>query len=90
MEGVTKQDKFLLQRLERETELQVCCPNLPMKAIYEKALKGQKRILIVSDMYLEEPLIIKILERCGYHGYEKLYLSSAYGMCKSTAAYTKR
>ncbi len=86
MEGVTKQDKFLLQRLERETELQICCPNLPMKAIYEKALKGQKRILIVSDMYLEEPLIIKILERCGYHGYEKLYLSSTYGMCKSTGS----
>lgn len=77
-------EKRKLQEIEEETELAVCCPDLRMKAIYEYALKAGKRVIITSDMYLDERIVRKILHKCGYDSFEKLYLSSTYGLCKAT------
>lgn len=73
-----------LQRIEEKTEIEVCCPNLRIKRFYEKALKNNKCIIITSDMYLEETIIKKILNKCGYDNYDNLYLSSKENLCKST------
>ena len=54
------------------------------KAFYQMAKKKKKPILITSDMYLRETVIRRILKRCGYGDFERLYLSSSYGLCKST------
>lgn len=75
--------KNKLKQIERQTEIAVCTPSPKMKAVYEKALRDGKRIIITSDMYLDEETIRKILHKCGYDTYEKLYLSSSYGLCKS-------
>lgn len=75
--------KDTLKTIEIQTEIEVCMPNLRMKAVYEKALQNGKKIIVTSDMYLDEETIRKILCKCGYGVYEKLYLSSSYGMCKS-------
>lgn len=84
LSGVSDNDKLVLQRLEVETEYEVCCPNQRLKQIYEKALNEEKRIIITSDMYLPEETILKILDKCGYIGYEKLFLSASYGKTKSS------
>lgn len=84
MNDISEHDKKKLSQLEEEIELEVCCPNLWMKKIYETVLKNGKRIIITSDMYLDEHIIKKILQKCGYIYYEKLYLSSSLGVCKAT------
>lgn len=86
LSGVSDSNKKKLQKIEEETELAICCPDLRMKAIYEYALKAGKRVIITSDMYLDEEIIKKILHKCGYYNFEKLYLSSSYGLCKSTGS----
>lgn len=45
---------------------------------YEYARALNKKIIIVSDMYLEEEFLKMILEKNGYKNYEKIYVSSVY------------
>ena len=86
LESVTEDYKSVLRELEEQIEILVCCPNLRMKAIYDQVLENNKKIIITSDMYLNEEVIKKILHKCGYDNYEKLYLSSAYDKCKATGS----
>lgn len=72
-----------LMDMEMQTELEVCRPVKRMKRFYYDALKKDKRVIITSDMYLSQELIEKILFRCGYAGYEKLFLSSTYKATKA-------
>lgn len=43
------------------------------------AYKKGKRVLLISDMYLPETVIVSMLQRCGINDYEKLYVSNTYG-----------
>lgn len=76
LDGSSEQKKDL-KKIEILTELQVCIPNYYIKKIYLKCLKKGKKIIITSDMYLPEDIIKKILNKCGYINYFKLYLSSS-------------
>lgn len=84
MKGVPEVYKEELLRLEEETEVELCCPCRRIQRFYRRARKTGKPVIITSDMYLNEAVVRKILKKCGYGGYEKLYLSSSYGLCKST------
>ncbi len=77
-------DIRLLKEIEQELEIGICCPNLRIKPFFEKAIQEGKHVIITSDMYLPEKTINCILKKCGYEGYERLYLSSTYGKTKST------
>lgn len=74
----------LIKQLEVETEIDCVYPDKRMRSIYKKLKKSKKRIILVSDMYLSKSVIEKILEKCGYDGYEKLYLSSNIMLKKRT------
>lgn len=69
--------------LETQAELDLIAPNQRGKHIYDKAMRLRKRIIIVTDMYLPRDIIEQLLDRNGYSGYDKLYLSSELGMTKS-------
>ena len=71
-----------IEQIELETEYSFAVPNIDIKTIYDYASQHDKRIVLVSDMYLPYDLIVSILNRCGYVGYEKLYLSSEIGSRK--------
>lgn len=71
-----------LKRLEIGLELKFCEPNYDLFYIYDRCRKLNKRIIIVSDMYLPKEVIGKMLSKCGIDGYEKLYLSSEIGLQK--------
>lgn len=86
LQGISKDEKIKLRKIEEETEIQACCPDLQMKEVYDYAVNAGKRIIITSDMYLEESVIKAILHKCGYNNFEKLYLSSSYGLCKATGS----
>lgn len=74
-----------LSRLEIEIEIMLCVPNPEIKNIFENA-KKYADVVITSDMYLDEKVISNILERCGYSGYKKLYISSKYDKTKYTGS----
>lgn len=71
-------------RIEEECELAFCYANPFMQEVYEKARQMGKRIVIISDMYLSEAFLRKMLEKNGYTGYEKLYVSCEYDKNKGT------
>ena len=55
-----------------------------MKTVYDWCRENNKRIFIISDMYLPARVIKDILSVCGYQGWEKLYVSSDSGLRKSS------
>lgn len=84
MESIDKNDRELLMDLEKEMEYGVCCAAPDMKEVFEQTLSAGKRVVITSDMYLPETEIRRILNKCGYCDYGKLYLSSSYGVTKAS------
>lgn len=64
--------------LEKEAELKFCYANPFMKAVYQELLKAGKRIVITSDMYLSSGFLQTLLEKCGYTGFEKIFVSCEY------------
>lgn len=65
-----------LQAKEEELEVRFCTVRKTGKELYELAHAAGKKIILVSDMYLEEKTICEILEKNGYNLHERLFLSS--------------
>lgn len=78
--GISKEEGM---QAECELECQLCFANPYMKYVYEKLLEMGKQIIITSDMYLPEEFLGKLLQKCGYTGYHRLYVSNAYGRNKA-------
>ncbi len=68
-------DSKKLKELEISLELEFCIPRKDMLDVFYKIKKNHK-IILVSDMYLNREIIEKMLAKCGYSGYDKLYLSN--------------
>lgn len=75
-----------IEKIEIQTEIHLCCPNTEMLKLYHRVLQSGKTVIITSDMYLPEECIKAMLTKCGYVGYEKLYLSSSYLRSKAKAS----
>ncbi len=69
-------------QVELKKEYQFCYANPFMKEVYKELQKRGKKIIIVSDMYLPKSVLQEILERNGYDGYDKLYVSCEYAKSK--------
>lgn len=82
--GYTDLEVRLIQKTEEELELKFCYARQTAKELFELALYAGKRVILVSDMYIDYNLLTKILEKAGYRGYEKLYLSSRKRKLKAT------
>lgn len=76
--------KSILLQLELDAEYAMITPNEEMKRVYEYAVSSGKKILFVSDMYLSVEFIERLLQKCGYRHYTKLYVSSDTKVSKST------
>lgn len=71
-----------LKNEEIHQELENCYPKKKISNIYKYAVKRKKKIIIISDMYLSESIISRMIRKCGYDKYEKLYVSNEYGVDK--------
>jgi HAD superfamily hydrolase (TIGR01549 family) len=69
---------------ELEFEKRICRRNEEMFAAYQYAVEKGKRIVFVSDMYLPQITIEKILVREGYTDYEQIFISSVWKKRKAT------
>lgn len=72
-------------KAEYEMECELCFPNPYMKRIYELLYYMKKRIIFVSDMYYPEEMMKKILKKCGYSNYEKMFVSCDFNCSKSNS-----
>ena len=78
-------DKYKpLKQKEMDLERQVLQPNPEMKEVFDYALKQNKKIIIVSDMYLPAKFLSDVLIEKGYDGFEKIYVSCEYRKTKWT------
>lgn len=73
-----------LKSVELDFEYNLLRPNNKVKEIYNFAKENNKRIYIISDMYLPKDFLEKILMKNGFTGYQQLYLSNEYGLAKYT------
>ncbi len=65
-----------LKSVEMDWEYDTLFANPEMKEIYDFARSAGKQIVIASDMYLPLDFIRRVLDKNGYSGYDKLYLSN--------------
>lgn len=72
------------KQTELQVERQYLYARQAMKEVYDFTRKIGKKIIIVSDMYLPKKFLEEILVKNGYEGFDKLFLSSEYGVMKSS------
>lgn len=65
-----------LMQLETELELAQCARNPFIGSLYDAAMRAGKRTGFLSDMYLGEALIRRMLEKGGYAGFSFVHVSS--------------
>ncbi len=70
-------------RVEMETEIALCCANPFMLSVWESLRSMGKRLIIVSDMYLPKECFRRILDKTGFQGAEKIFVSCEYGKSKA-------
>ena len=68
---------------EFEIEMDLIYPNEYQKYIFYTFLDNQIPVVLVSDMYYPEEMMQKLLEKNGFCGYEKLYVSCDMECAKS-------
>ncbi len=74
--GATEDCADDMRFAECEAEIRFCRPRKTGVALLKLAKAMGKRVILVSDMYLDGATIARMLEKCGVTGYEKLYLSN--------------
>ena len=72
--GISDWKKEELLNLEINTEMEFLVPRQRMLELFD-SIKMNKKIYLISDMYLTKDILIKVLKKCGYEGYEDIYVS---------------
>ena len=70
---------------EKNLEISMSNARKAIKEMYDLALENNKKVILISDMYLGRDTIQRILEKNGIRDYEGLYVSSEYRKLKSTS-----
>lgn len=82
MKSYDDNTKHILMKAEIEYERNLCIANKDMIDIYNKIVKN-KRVFLISDMYLCKEVIESILEKNNIIGYEELIISNEIGKSKA-------
>lgn len=67
---------------EREAEVRFCRPRKTGVQLFSLAKAAGKRVVLTSDMYLDEETIRRMLEKCGISGEDGFFLSNAQNALK--------
>lgn len=84
MPNLSETQKMEYKKCEESIELSVCRINPEMMAVFQYCREKNKKIVLTSDIYLEEILIKKILQKCNVRGYSEIFVSSQYNKTKSS------
>lgn len=80
--GELPMDKTLAVAKEIDVEKEYIFANPFMKKVFVKLMERNKRVIVVSDMYLPGKVLNDILQNCGYTGFEALFVSGDVGCNK--------
>lgn len=80
--GISDAQKEQILNLEIDTELEFLIPRRKMLELFNY-IKEKKKIYLISDMYLTKDILMKILKKCGYEGYEDIFVSCEEGSSKT-------
>lgn len=83
---ISDKEKSKLIDAELCAEERLLMINDDMFPVFKACIAQGKKVILISDMYLPEDFIIKILKREEITSYKKLYLSSTIDKTKSTGA----
>ena len=81
---LSEEQAGLIKSWEIGLEMRFCRARGFAKELFGLALDSGKRVILASDMYLPLDVIRQLLQKRGYAGYERLYLSSDVGYAKAT------
>ena len=74
--GLSAELAKAIQHLEVEAEIEHIQPRSYVHEAYQEAIKLGRKVILVSDMYLDRETIERMLKKCGIANYARLYLSS--------------
>lgn len=60
---------------EKHLEIKFCTRRNAGKELFDLANESGKKVILITDMYLDADTISSILDKNGYRGYEALYIS---------------
>lgn len=72
-----------IKKIEKQVEYELCVQNKLLKKVYDFCIENNKKVYLISDMYLSSEVLKEILEKNGYSEYEKLYVSCEYNRTKA-------
>jgi len=79
-------EEYQVERSWKEVEIELekyfTVSNLYMKRIFDKLISAGKIVIFTSDMYLPKDVIESLLEKNGFTGYNKLFLSNEIKLSK--------
>jgi len=73
-----------IRQTEIENEISLCVPRSDMVEAFLHARSMNKRVFLISDMYLRRLDVERLLSKCGIYGYDELMLSCETGRRKDT------
>ena len=82
LKDLTGTDLSNIIELEFDFEIGLCRPNKKTVSLFYKYLSQGRSVVLISDMYLPEDIIKKMLSKCGIEGYQKVYISACCGCTK--------
>lgn len=71
-----------IMQMEIDTEIEACIPRRDMLKVFDHVKQNHRKIVLVSDMYLTSDIISQMLDRCGYQGYDDIWVSCEKGVRK--------
>lgn len=71
-----------MKELEKETEIEYCVPREEMLKLFNELKENGKKIVLISDMYLKSDTVTKMLNKCGYNGWDDMIISCEVGLRK--------
>ena len=76
-----------IKAIELSVEMDVIFPRTEVVELFQFAKREGKRVFLVSNMYLPEPVLRSILEENGITGYDRLLVSCDCGKAKQSGLY---
>lgn len=84
MYGVPADICTAMKEEEKRLEIQFCSVRKTVRELYDLAIYAGKKIILISDMFLDKETIGKILKKNGYEDYHSIFLSSEKRRLKHT------
>ncbi|MEC9433845.1 MAG: HAD-IA family hydrolase [Pseudomonadota bacterium] len=84
--GLSDAQTDWLLELELDTERRMIRRRDFGALAFERARAAGKRVILISDTFFDRAFVEELLTRCGYSGWDALYVSSEAGALKRTGA----